>query len=538
MNDKKRRQQQSQQMQKTTRMIVIVAAALAVAAVMFLAGCIKNDIPYPRIQANFTEFEAEGLSGPAEIDTVSRIVTLPLDETTNIEDVVVTSYKLSEGVSLESGQLDKPLNLSEPYVVTLKLYQTYDWVIRATQEIERYFTVENQIGETIIDAVAHRVVVTVPDNPGVKAVKVLSQKLGPSNATQEPDFTGKTIDLSEPLEVTVVSWGKATVWEIYAQETESLVTTTGVDAWSQVAWVFGSAVEGRDNGVEYRQTGSEEWIKAPADWITHSGATFTARLIHLNPETQYEARAYSDEARGAIVEFTTEGVFQMPNEDFSSWSQTAKNMWQPWGEGQESYWDTSNRGAAVANRQNVTPTDITATGSGRAAKLESIFIIAKFAAGSLFVGEFYKIVGFDGMLHFGRPYNLRPTKLKGYAKYDCATINKTNSALPDVKAGQPDTCIVWCALVDCDEPVTIFTKPSERTLFDKNAPYVIAYGEQQYGETVPEYVPFEITLNYNSTSRKPKYLLVVASSSKYGDYFVGGVGSTLYLDDFELDYDY
>lgn len=38
------------------------------------------------------------------------------------------------------------------------------------------------------------------------------------------------------------------------------------------------------------------------------------------------------------------------------------------------------------------------------------------------------------------------------------------------------------------------------------------------GETVSAYKDFEIKLDYRSTSRVPKYLLIVCSASKYGDY--------------------
>ena len=40
------------------------------------------------------------------------------------------------------------------------------------------------------------------------------------------------------------------------------------------------------------------------------------------------------------------------------------------------------------------------------------------------------------------------------------------------------------------------------------------------------------------TSRVPTYIVVVASASKYGDYFTGGDGSVLFIDDFSLEYDY
>jgi len=67
---------------------------------------------------------------------------------------------------------------------------------------------------------------------------------------------------------------------------------------------------------------------------------------------------------------------------------------------------------------------------------------------------------------------------------------------------------------------------------------VVAYGRIQYGETIPDFIPFEFELNYRSTSRVPKYIIIVSSSSKYGDYFTGGDGSELYIDDYELLYDY
>ena len=137
----------------------------------------------------------------------------------------------------------------------------------------------------------------------------------------------------------------------------------------------------------------------------------------------------------------------------------------------------------------------------------------------------------------GRPFTERPTKLRGYLKYNSAPISHTNNEFTSLK-GEPDTCIVWCALIDSPQPVEIRTNPSNRSLFDPNGPDVVAYGKFQSGQSIPEYIPFEIELDYNSTSRVPTYILIVGSASKYGDYFTGGAGSVLYLDDLELMYDY
>jgi hypothetical protein len=104
--------------------------------------------------------------------------------------------------------------------------------------------------------------------------------------------------------------------------------------------------------------------------------------------------------------------------------------------------------------------------------------------------------------------------------------------------GQPDTCVVWCALIDSDQPYEVRTNPKNQHLFDPNGSEVVAYGRMQCGYDVPNYVPFEVQFEYVATNRKPKYLIVVASSSKYGDYFTGGDGAVMCVDDFELVYDY
>ena len=49
-------------------------------------------------------------------------------------------------------------------------------------------------------------------------------------------------------------------------------------------------------------------------------------------------------------------------------------------------------------------------------------------------------------------------------------------------------------------------------------------------------VEFTIPLKYRE-GRIPTDIILVASSSRYGDYFAGGVGSTMWLDDLKLIYD-
>ena len=65
---------------------------------------------------------------------------------------------------------------------------------------------------------------------------------------------------------------------------------------------------------------------------------------------------------------------------------------------------------------------------------------------------------------------------------------------------------------------------------------MIAYGQFTNGNTVNNWTSESITINYKNTELPPTHILVVASSSKYGDFFTGGVGSTLVLDNMKLIY--
>ena len=83
----------------------------------------------------------------------------------------------------------------------------------------------------------------------------------------------------------------------------------------------------------------------------------------------------------------------------------------------------------------------------------------------------------------------------------------------------------------------INTDPKSRQLFDKNDANIIAYGEFLSAQTTSSYQQIEIPLTYRATNRTPKYIIIVCAASKWGDYYVGGVGSTLWLDEMELVYE-
>ncbi len=510
--------------------------------VAFLAGgCIKNDLPYPRIPANITAIMVENEEKPAVIDPQKRTVTLYMSEEADLQHVRLLSYAL-EPEGAHTSDLTPEMNLVRPLNAVVSLYQDYVWTIRAEQTVERYITSEPQMGQPVIDVPGRRVILYVPEGTDLKRIQIKSLKLGSTASTMVPDLGGKTVDFSQPVKVVVTDYGRESEWTIYVDAVDASVALTQVDAWTRVAWLYANAAEGNDNGFEYRVQGSNEWTKVAVADITSNNGQITACLKHLSPATTYEARAYSGTDVTASQTFTTGTEAQLHNAGFEEWWLDGK-VWNPWAESGSPYWDTGNKGAATLGDSNSQPTENTPTGTGYAAQLRSEFkgigSIGKLAAGNIFTGVYVRTDGTNGVLNFGREFSQRPTRMRVMLKYKNAPISHvgTDVRFKDWK-GRPDTCQIYIALTDWTAPYEIRTNPKNQQLFDPEDPHVIAYGSLTYGEDVPDWTQVAIDLKYRSTSRVPKYILVVCSTSKYGDFFVGGTGSELDVDDLVLEYDY
>lgn len=531
-----------------------IRAALAAIILAAFTACISNDLPYPWVLPSVDTIDIESVDADGHellatapvIDSVNRTITINLTEWADIQNVVVNGIDLADGTTCVDPQVfDQPLNLSVPVEIELERYErVFTWTIMATQTIDRYFTVASQIGTAEIDAEARTVKALVPMGQPLDNIQVRTLKLAGPLAVMDPDLVGQHVDFTSPVKVNVTEFGRGSEWTITIEQTDVNVFLTRVDAWTNVAWLYGDAEVGKNNGFEYRRADSDEWIVVPSDWITTDGGSFRARVINLDSQTQYVARAISDDEHSAEVEFTTEDNVQLPNSDFSNWWLDGK-IWCPWAQDGEQFWCTGNKGAATLGNSNTLPIEVATSPTGyQGAKLETKFvgisILGKLAAGNYFAGDFKKIDGTNGILDFGRPFTNRPTKLRAKLKYTTAAISDASKSNPNQQymVGQPDTCIVWCALGDWDQPFEIRTNPTNRQLFSPTDEGVIAYGQYQSGNTISDYITVDIELDYKATNRVPKYILVTASASKYGDYFTGARGATLYLESYELLYDY
>lgn len=512
-------------------------------ALIGLASCIHNDLPYPKIQQNIEELAASGESRTAVIDKETLTATVYLDEQVDIKSVSFDEFQVSEDGVAVPDLLVGSYDLSSPLVINITRFQTYQWLVKAVQNIERYFSVEGQIGEAVVDAVARRVIVNVPFSADIYNLKVTSIKLGPEGiTTMVPDVVaGASYDFSIPFRIEVTAHGRSEEWTIYVERSEQLVSTDNVIPWSCVVWAYGSCPEQSVGGFRYKEVGEETWHEVDEQYIMRSNGSFSCYIPHLKPLTEYVVMAYAGEDLGNEVTVKTEATMDIPDGSFDQWWLKDDKIWCPWNEGGTPYWDTGNTGAATLGQSNVVPSDYTPNGQGKSAELNTKFVgifgIGKLAAGSIYTGSFKKVDGTNGILDFGRPWSLHPTKLRGYFQYKTATIDYASAELEYLK-GRPDSCHIYVALTDWTAPYEIRTNPSNRQLFDKDASYVLAYGELIFGGTMDSYQEFEIELKYRNPAVIPTYLQITCAASKYGDFFTGGSGAQLYVDQFSFDYDY
>ncbi|MDE6558637.1 MAG: PCMD domain-containing protein [Muribaculaceae bacterium] len=527
---------------KKTGLLYIYIVLGVTALLGGLASCIKNDLPYPRLQQYILKLAAENEEKPALIDSINFTATVYLPETVDIQKVKFSEFEISQGAVADPDLAEGEYNMTSPLTVNVSLYQDYAWTITAEQNIERYFEIEGQIGETVIDAVGHIVIVQVSETMNLADLTLTRVKLGPEGLTTlMPDIVPGKIDLSKPIEVEVTCFDRSELWTIYGELTELLVQTTEVNAWSEVIWAYGAGPADVKNSFQYREASSEEWIDVDVNDVEQNQGAFSVCIPHLKPLTDYVVRAVSGKDIGNEVTVTTAATEVLPDAAFDQWWQDGR-IWCPWNKDGERFWDTGNTGAATLGQSNVVPSDDTPPGiTGQSAKLETRFVgiagIGKLAAGSIYTGSFKKVDGTNGILDFGREWKVRPTRLRGYMKYNTAPINYASA---DYKylLDRPDSCHIYIAVTDWNEPFEIRTNPKNRQLFNPNSPEIIAYGELIRGSDTDGWQEFEIKLNYRSTSRVPRYIQITCAASKYGDYFTGGAGACLYVDQFSLLYDY
>lgn len=532
-----------------------------------LASCaIENDIPYPIKEASIESIEVEGQRGAEEnvftaatINKTARTATLYVNDSVDITKLKITRLKITADAELipdsaacvnyakfpNTGfaSLDSiptssntRMNFSKPVNFILRTYQDYVWKVTVNQIVQRDIEVDGLV-KSVVDESSRSVILYVGEDQDLTNLNVSKMNLGGEFGKVSPDPT-QIKDYSSPIKFNVQrSWEDYSyTWTVYVYHDDNGESgSADVFPMTTRAILKGSIQSGKTPEIEYAKQSESSWNSVPSSDISVSGTSFTATLSGLSASTTYKYRVSVEGTAGSEQTFTTVAAVALENGSLENWSQDGK-VWYPNASDADPFWGTGNPGAANFIGNLTEPTDESI--SGKAALLETKNAIIKLGAGNLFTGDF-QLDGLNGLLHFGRPFSSFPTALRLYYKYTSTTINMIGDNVGDLASmkGEPDICHIYIALSDKSEPYEIRNNPDKRQLFDKDDANIIAYGEFSSNQSTSSYKQIEIPLEYRYTNRTPKYIIIVASSSKYGDYYIGGVGSKLWLDEMELVYE-
>lgn len=161
------------------------------------------------------------------------------------------------------------------------------------------------------------------------------------------------------------------------------------------------------------------------------------------------------------------------------------------------------------------------------------------AAGNLFMGSFDTKSALSNALkatRFGFPFAYEPTALKGYYKYKAGeTFTEGKVPVP----GKKDQCDIYAIFYETDSETKRLDGTNQFT-----HPNLVSVARISNQKETNEWVEFNIpfvmkpgkTIDNNKLKNKKYNVAIVFSSSLEGDHFNGAVGSTLYIDNVELEY--
>ncbi|MBR5296481.1 MAG: PCMD domain-containing protein [Parabacteroides sp.] len=337
------------------------------------------------------------------------------------------------------------------------------------------------------------------------------------------------------------------------------VKVEAANAWSTFAYLSGSVapkdpttvIPANEVKFEYQLLSADEESDSWTSISVESNGTnaYKATLRGLTPAIGYRYRLVytsgKDEYISANKTFTTDITKVLPNGDMENWTKDNKTI----DLGGGSFWDTSNPGTttgagALVDKNPTQGVTSPVHGGSKAAELRSqyasAFGIGKFAAASLYAGEFGELVGTNGAwLKWGRPFTARPSQLKGWYQYTTGKVDYDGDG--PLSGKDNDLWSAQVVLLDLGTADYVRVDNTDMSTFPdwSKDSRVVAYGKLSDDickQQKTNWTQFVIDLEYKNLTKKPTHIIIVFSSSKYGDYFEGSTSSLLYLDDLELVY--
>lgn len=545
-------------------------------ALLFLTGCITNDIPYPVVVPHITSFDVQD-AVKVEIDQDNQVITVHFAETSDIRRILVRSVEIDEQEASLVKNVVGYHDFTSPFKFTIRTYDDYEWTVKGVREVERYFTVKGQIGTSVIDAANCRAIATVGTKTPIDAIEVTSLKLGPKDLTEYSLSLSQMTDFTDGLSLEVTSFGLTEVWNLYIEQTDASVEISKLNPWTTEAYVTSIGVAGMENGFMYREKGQQDWIEVNDADITADGGSFTAHIKGLKPETAYELYAVCGSDKTAVKEFVTAPDTAIPNGSFEYASKVAGESYYKFydpdcgvpdgsfmfwgsgnGEGSEGVNGSANMGIVITYIDPLDKVDGKQSVRAQTSQMAGIL-----AAGNLFTGQFAGLVGTSGgKVNFGRPWTVRPKAIKLYCKYMTGKMDIVGQNTPPgvtlIKGETYDRADIKVALgywdykkyggtknspvhVDTTNPSTFVDFNTDKsTIGNGNLTlYHDGYslnGGQMTTAATDQWVEYTIPINYRDIETLPTHIIISCAASQYGDYFSGCSSSKLWLDKVEAVY--
>lgn len=207
---------------------------------------------------------------------------------------------------------------------------------------------------------------------------------------------------------------------------------------------------------------------------------------------------------------------QIPNSDFEQWQQNHYNSSYPdlfyWEMLPLDIWANGNAATTITGEFPTQRSEDAYEGD-YAAKLETMKVFGVIASGNLFTGEFVSDL-FDSQALRGVPFTDKPIRFSGYYKY----IPGTYKSAKGIRT--TDKCAIYAIL----------------SKWNGTARDTVAIAKMESDATISSYTLFDFPFDYHS-QETPDTISIVFASSAGGENFEGAEGSTLYVDNINLEYE-
>ncbi|ANQ52645.1 hypothetical protein MY04_5313 [Flammeovirga sp. MY04] len=405
-----------------------------------------------------------------------------------------------------------------------------------------HFTVEGQIGATLISPEEQKVVIRVPDDMDLTNITVDSVAIT-EGATVSPNPLEVT-DFSQKVVFKIDTYQEY-FWEVFVETAAEEVNVTQFEIEGQIESVVNDGSKtirvtmptGTDlsdliiTSFEYTPTTASV---SPDPSVTHdfSGpVTFT-----FNNEEVWTVNVLHD---GEVIEGD-----QVPYSDFQTWFKEGtddNSFYLPGQSLNEEIWRSGDKGAAdlIIKTYPQTVLPYPSMDAPEYAVLETKTAVGVIAAGSLFVGDIQGSGLADVRTDFGIPFTDRPVSFTTDIQYQPKTygdniIDKCDVyVILQVREGSGD-----------DEKryrlATGWFRSDENMSDFKTLDIPMLYGNHSSLETfmMPSASNAEMPEQgfYEDPTANPTHIIIVFASSADGANFNGGVGSKLKVKGIELNY--